>query len=116
MLKNTLTTRAFNGIPKRFMMTDLWESGTYLLLRVPIEGKYIPTHPSNAKNAVTNAARGIPTTEPVVDIHAAIPMEIVATVNIALVNFSVGTFFFTNWPKIVDPKRQLAMKQENTVP
>ena len=81
-----------------------------------MEGKYIPTHPSNAKNAATRAARGMATTVLDVDTHAAIPIATVATLNIALVDVSVGTFLFANCPKIVDPKRQLAMKQEKTVP
>ena len=81
-----------------------------------MEGKYIPTHASKAKKAATRAARGMATTELDVDIHAAIPIAIVATVNMMLVEVSVRTFLFTNCPKTVDPKRQLAIKQENTVP
>eukprot|EP00551_Chaetoceros_affinis_P018815 CAMPEP_0203735028 /NCGR_PEP_ID=MMETSP0092-20131115/31484_1 /ASSEMBLY_ACC=CAM_ASM_001090 /TAXON_ID=426623 /ORGANISM="Chaetoceros affinis, Strain CCMP159" /LENGTH=151 /DNA_ID=CAMNT_0050619473 /DNA_START=36 /DNA_END=488 /DNA_ORIENTATION=- len=98
MLKNTLTTNAFNGIPNKFIITLLCESGTYLLLNVPIDGKYIPTHPSKAKNAPTKAANGIARAVDDAVIHAAIPIEMVAIVSIALVNVSVGTFLFTSCP------------------
>jgi hypothetical protein len=97
-------------------MTLLCESGTYLLLNVPMEGKYIPTQPSNAKNAPTNAAKGMVTAVLDLDIHAAVPIAIVATVNIPLVNVSVGTFLLTSCPNIVEPNKQLAMKHEKTVP
>jgi hypothetical protein len=116
MLRKTLTTKTFKGIPNKFIMTDLCESGTYLLLSVPMDGKYIPTHPSNAKNAATKAASGMATAEVDVDTHAAMPIATVATVSMALVDVSVGTFLLTNCPKMVDPNKQLAMKHENTVP
>lgn len=116
ILKKTLTTSAFNGIPNKFMITLLCESGTYLLLNVPMDGKYIPTQPSNAKKAPTMAANGIATIVLDADTQAAMPIAIVATASILLVKLSVGTFFFTSCPKIVEPNKQLAMKQEKTVP
>jgi len=95
MLKNTLTTSAFNGIPNKFMITDLCESGIYLLLRVPMEGKYMPTHASKPKKAATIAARGIAKAPPDDIVRVATPIEIVANTNIKDVNDSVETFLFT---------------------
>ena len=37
--RNVATTRAFNGIPKRFMITDRCASGINFARRVPIDGK-----------------------------------------------------------------------------
>lgn len=111
--RKTLTTKTFKGIPNRFMITDLCESGTYLLRSVPIEGKYIPTHASNAKNPATNAARGMAGDDAA---RAEIPIAIVATVSMAEVDFSVETDIFTSWPNKVDPNRQHAMKHEKIVP
>lgn len=111
--RKTLTTRTFKGIPNRFIITDLCESGTYLLRSVPIEGKYIPTHASNTKNPATNAARGMADDDAA---RVEIPIAIVATLSMAEVDFSVETEFFTSWPNSVDPKRQHAIKQEKIVP
>ena len=111
--KKTLTTKTFKGIPNKFMMMDLFESGTYLLRRVPIEGKYIPTHASKAKKEAINAARLMEDEETV---RAAPDIAKVATLNMAAVKASVGTAIFANCPKRVDPNKQLAIKQENTVP
>ena len=110
--KKTLTTRMFSGMPNKFIMTDRFESGTYLLRSVPIEGKYIPTQASNAKKAAINAGRLMDDDT----VTAAPDMARVATLNIAAVNFSVGTDILANCPKRVDPNKQLAMKQEKTVP
>jgi len=110
--KNTLTTRTFKGMPKRFMMTERWESGTYLLRSVPIEGKYIPTQASNAKKEAISAGK----LELVETENVAPDIAIVAIVNIKAVKLSVGTDIFANCPNMVDPKRQHAMKQEKTVP
>ena len=112
MDKKTLTTKTFSGIPKRFIMTDRCESGTYLLRRVPIEGKYMPTQASKAKKDAIRAGR----LELVDTANVALDIARVATVNMNAVKLSVGTDIFANCPKRVDPKRQQAMKQENTVP
>ena len=37
--KNTLTTMALRGMPKRFIMTERWDSGIILERSVPIRGK-----------------------------------------------------------------------------
>ena len=89
----TLTTRTFKGIPNRFIMTDRCESGMYLLRKVPIEGKYIPTHASNAKKEAINAARPLPAA--VDTVYVAVDMATVAMVNIPVVTPSVvGPFIF----------------------
>ena len=110
--KNTPTTKTLRGIPKRFIITERLESGTYLLRSVPIDGKYIPTQASNAKKAPTRAGRAID------DETAKVALDIatVAAVNMTAVNFSVGTFIFASCPNNVDPSRHDAMKHENTVP
>ena len=110
--KKTLTTRTFKGIPNRFIMTDRWESGTYLLRSVPIEGKYIPTHASNAKKDAMRAGRLIEEETATV----ALDIAMVATDSIAAVELSVGTDIFDNCPNNVDPSKQQAMKHEKTVP
>jgi hypothetical protein len=56
MLRKTVTTKTFSGIPNKFMMTPRCESGTYLDRNVPMLGKYMPTHASNAKKLATKAA------------------------------------------------------------
>ena len=112
MDKKTQTTKTFKGMPNRFMMTDRCESGTYLLRSVPIDGKYIPTQASNAKKAAIRAARlGLDLT-----VKVAADMAIVAAVSIPAVKVSVGIPIFASCPNNVDPRRQQAMKQENTVP
>lgn len=108
----TLTTSTFKGIPNRFMITDRCESGTYLLRSVPMEGKYIPTHASNAKNAAINAGRLIEEET----VKVALVIAMVANVSMPAANFSVGTDIFAICPKSVDPSKQQAMKQEKTVP
>ena len=108
----TLTTRTFKGIPNRFIMTDRCESGMYLLRKVPIDGKYIPTQASNAKKEAINAGSDAELT-----VYVAVDMAMVAIANIPVVTPSVvGPFIFANCPKRVDPNRQDAMKQEKTVP
>lgn len=92
--KNTLTTKAFNGMPNKFMMTDRCESGIYLLRRVPIEGKYIPTHASKAKKEAINAGRP---SDPDDTVYVAVDIATVATANIPAVTPSVvGPFIFAN--------------------
>ena len=90
----TLTTRTFNGIPNRFIMTDRCESGMYLLRKVPIEGKYIPTQASKAKKEATNAGRPLVAEETV---YVAVDMAMVATASIPVVTPSVvGPFILAN--------------------
>lgn len=57
MDRNTDTTMRLRGMPNKFIMMDLWLSGMYLLLNVPIVGKYTPTHNSNAKKLANKAAK-----------------------------------------------------------
>ena len=111
--RKTLTTSTFNGIPNKFIMTERCESGTYLLLSVPMDGKYIPTHASKAKKPATNVQSGVDADEAA---NVAPPMARAATESIPDVDFSVGNPILANCPKRVDPKRQHAMKHENTVP
>lgn len=114
MLKKTLTTKALSGMPKRFIMTDRCESGTYLLRNVPMDGKYMPTHASKAKNPAMRAASDV---EPADAASVEPPMAIVANINMPAVNDSVRTPILpTSCPNSVDPNRQHAMKQEKTVP
>ena len=47
MLKNTVTTMTFSGMPNKFITTLRWLSGKYFDRSVPIVGKYMPTHDSN---------------------------------------------------------------------
>ena len=112
MERKTLTTRTFKGIPKRFMMTDRCESGIYLLRSVPMVGKYMPTQASNAKKETMSPARFM------VDetVKVAVVIAAVARVSIKTANFSVGTDILASCPNNVDPSKQLAMKQEKTVP
>mmetsp|Transcript_32958 Transcript_32958/g.68661 ORF Transcript_32958/g.68661 Transcript_32958/m.68661 type:complete len:138 (-) Transcript_32958:1282-1695(-) len=112
--KNTLTTKTFNGIPNRFMITERWESGTYLLRKVPIDGKYIPTQASKAKKEATIVARLAP--PPALTDQVATDMATVAIDNMAAAKFSVLMFIFAIWPKMVDPNKHEAMKHEKTVP
>ena len=49
ILKKTVTTIAFNGMPNKFITTLRWLSGKYFDRSVPIVGKYIPTHDSKRK-------------------------------------------------------------------
>mmetsp|Transcript_11260 Transcript_11260/g.27089 ORF Transcript_11260/g.27089 Transcript_11260/m.27089 type:complete len:116 (+) Transcript_11260:264-611(+) len=94
------------------MITDRCESGTYLLLNVPIDGKYIPTHASKTKNAATRAARLVEEETAKV----ALDIAIAATESMPAVDFSVGTDILANCPKRVEPNKQQAMKHEKTVP
>lgn len=55
--KYASTTRVLRGIPKRLRITDFCSSGTYLLLSVPIAGKYIPTQASYRQRAPIIPAR-----------------------------------------------------------
>ena len=94
MLKNTLTTSTFNGIPNKFMMTPRCESGTYLDRSVPMLGKYIPTHASNAKKLAMRAASMDGADSRVAEeetAHVAVPMARVAMHSMADVNCSVET-------------------------
>lgn len=112
MERNTDTTSAFRGIPKRFMITERCESGMYLLRKVEIEGKYIPTHNSKRKKAATIGISGA------VGARAeAVPAAIatVATTSIPSVETSVRTFLAIAL-KMVEPRRQDNMKHEKTTP
>jgi hypothetical protein len=53
-----------------------------------MEGKYIPTHPSNTKKEVIRAASGGATED---DAAVALPMAMAATVSMAVVDLSVAT-------------------------
>ena len=91
----TLTTRTFRGIPNKFIMTDRCESGMYLLRKVPIEGKYMPTQASNAKNEAINAANPLPAA--LETVNAAVDMAMVAILNMPVVTPSVvGPFILAN--------------------
>ena len=70
-------------------MTERWLSGMILDLRVPMDGKYMPTQASNAKKEATRAARLLP------PYSAATPMETAATAVIAAV--LVSTFTLRDW-------------------
>mmetsp|Transcript_6265 Transcript_6265/g.9223 ORF Transcript_6265/g.9223 Transcript_6265/m.9223 type:complete len:154 (+) Transcript_6265:829-1290(+) len=89
--RKTLTTSAFSGMPNRFIITDRCESGTYLLRSVPIDGKYIPTHPSNKKKLAVRAQRDGPA-KVVTAVAPAIAR--VARDNMLAVKVSVLTPFF----------------------
>lgn len=92
----TLTTRTFNGIPNRFIMTDRCESGMYLLRKVPIEGKYIPTQASKAKKEATNAGRPL-AADAEETVYVAADMAMVAIASIPVVTPSVvGPFILAN--------------------
>mmetsp|Transcript_37377 Transcript_37377/g.42724 ORF Transcript_37377/g.42724 Transcript_37377/m.42724 type:complete len:99 (-) Transcript_37377:1279-1575(-) len=94
------------------MIIERCESGTYLLRNVPIDGKYIPTQASKTKKDAISDARFI------VDetVNVAIDIAIDAINNIILVDVSNGINDFANFPNIVEPHKQDAMKQENTAP
>lgn len=79
-------------------------------------GKYMPTQASKAKKAATIAARGREAAGPADVAYAAAPMAIDPRPNIALVEVSVETPILPSCPKMVEPRRQDAMKQEKTVP
>ena len=83
-----------------------------MLRSVPIDGKYIPTQASKAKNDAIRTGRLIvdDTTKEAVD------MATVAVASMAAVKFSVGIDSLASCPNIVDPNKQEAMKQEKTVP
>ena len=113
MLKNTETTIAFNGIPKRFITTARLLSGKYLERKVPIAGKYIPTHDSNRNRLIMSTPNIAPGEEIVVAIAprildttgildntpgapleiamVALPIASVASVSIPTAKFSVET-------------------------
>eukprot|EP00957_Ditylum_brightwellii_P044712 3390399-Ditylum_brightwellii.AAC.1 len=116
MLTKTLTTKIFSGIPNKFIITERCESGTYFERSVPMEGRYTPTHVSKAKNAATRGRRDVAWV--LVEKKDAMPMEIVAAIITRQVEPSVGAIEGkdANLPKNVDPSRQLAIKQEKTVP
>ena len=119
LIKNTVTTKAFNGIPNKFKITLRCESGTYLDRSVPMEGKYIPTQDSKRKNEMESAPKIIAGVKDKADFVAnvAVPIASVARVSIPAENFSPGTDILpTNWLNVVEPRRQHAMKQEKMVP
>ena len=66
-------TSTLRGMPKRFIITERCESGTYRERSVPIDGKYIPTHSSNARKAATSGHSAATPAE--VPTAAAIPPE-----------------------------------------
>ena len=100
-------------MPKRFMMTERCESGTYRERSVPIEGKYIPTHVSNARKAATSGhSAATPAEVPT----AAAPMASAAKASMAKVESSVRSPAFAIAPNTPDPSRQLTMKHEKMVP
>jgi len=113
LAKKTVTTRTFKGIPKRLIIVERCASGMYLLRRADVEGKYMPTHPSKTrKEMVKEASDGIAVDTAVV----ALPTARAATVNMRAVDSSVGIPFFERCPNRVAPIKQLAMKQDSTVP
>jgi hypothetical protein len=118
--KKTVTTNAFSGIPKKFIIKDRCESGTKRLRNVPIDGKYIPTTISNRKKPRTKIGNDIwagSIVDPYRDkVHVDRDMAMVATPKKMEVKFSVGTPIFVNCPNNVEPKRQHAIKQEKIVP
>jgi len=119
LIKNTVTTNVFKGIPNRFKITLRCESGTYFERRVPIDGKYIPTHASKRKKEIDNADKTIVGEKEAKEVveKAADPIARVARRSIPAENFSSWTdILFTSWLKVVDPRRQHAMKQEKIVP
>jgi hypothetical protein len=158
ILKNTVTTMTFNGIPNKFITTLRWLSGKYFERSVPIVGKYMPTHDSKRKRLIIRIERIAPGCDTADDSlpHAAtmgdrrvertgrdvnveimrgveelidmvaLPMANAANPNIPTAKLSVeiavlfpllSTFFDdVNCPNNVDPRRQQAMKHENTVP
>lgn len=88
-----------------------------MLLKVPIEGKYMPTQASKAKNEAIKPAKLIPIVGEVDDtVYVAAVMAKVATLSMEDADSSVATPIFASCPNKVDPSRQDAMKQENTVP
>lgn len=94
--KKTLTTKILRGIPNKFMMTDRCESGMYLLRKVPMEGKYIPTHASKAKKEAINAGRPL-TADADETVYVAVDIATVATASIPVVTPSVvGPFILAN--------------------
>ena len=80
--RKTLTTIRFSGIPNIFMMTDRWLSGIYFERRVLIDGKYVPTHISKIKKAVTRATRLFPPMK-VATAIAAVAMTSITEVDIS---------------------------------
>jgi len=97
------------GIPNKFIITLLCESGTYLLRNVPIDGKYIPTQASKAKKDIMRGSKEE------VD-RAAVIMDMVATESMTVVEVSVGIDSLLEIPNMEDPTRQDVIKQENIVP
>mmetsp|Transcript_1227 Transcript_1227/g.2787 ORF Transcript_1227/g.2787 Transcript_1227/m.2787 type:complete len:205 (-) Transcript_1227:53-667(-) len=93
------------------MIAHLWCSGNNSLRMIPMEGKYIPTHASNAKN------------------EAMIPKRLCAWMALAdhendaveinkipAMMFFTQTDFFWSWPNRTEPNRQHAIKHEKIVP
>ena len=121
--RKTPTTSALSGIPAKFIITLLWLSGMYLLRRVPMLGKYIPTTASKEKKLAI--ARMSPRNVPELSIWLAIappPIASAATAIAFAVLFSTaagtGTFFVccSSLVNRLLPNKQQAIKQLNTRP
>ena len=115
ILKNTLTTMRFKGNPNRLIMTLRWLSGKYLLLKVPMEGKYIPTHASKTKQAVTMAVillipKNVPVVPRVFNALTMVNIANVATVIMDAKMDSVRLPLSCNALNKVLPHKQEAMK------
>mmetsp|Transcript_46131 Transcript_46131/g.76258 ORF Transcript_46131/g.76258 Transcript_46131/m.76258 type:complete len:226 (-) Transcript_46131:703-1380(-) len=98
------------GMPNRFIMTPRYASGTYLERNVPMSGKYIPTHASNAKKAATRGASAAlqPTVAEVIA-SAASP----SSTTIASSGFTPRC---EAAPNAEEPIMQQSMKHEKTFP
>lgn len=122
LIKNTVITKALRGMPNKFIITPRCESGTYLLRKVPMDGKYIPTQASNKKNAADRPPKiaiGEVKVEAVDFIVAIVAhaIDMVARESIPAVKFSAFTdILLTSCPNAVDPKRQHVIKQVKIVP
>ena len=68
MLKNTVTTMTFRGMPNKFITTVRWLSGKNFERSVPIVGKYMPTHDSNRNRLSMSTDRIAPGDDRDVDI------------------------------------------------
>mmetsp|Transcript_55130 Transcript_55130/g.130853 ORF Transcript_55130/g.130853 Transcript_55130/m.130853 type:complete len:310 (-) Transcript_55130:701-1630(-) len=107
--RKTETTMRLSGTPKMLTITLRWLSGTYLERRVPMEGKYMPTHASKTRKDAITATRDDP-------MAVATPMATVAAVSIPAHVFSTAKPLLARAPKRVLPRRHDAMKHENTFP
>lgn len=126
LIKNTVITKALRGMPNKFIITPRCESGTYLLRKVPMDGKYIPTQASNKKNAAERPPKIAIGEEEVIKVDEAVDfivakvahaMDMVARESIPAVKFSAFTdILLTSCPNAVDPKRQHVIKQVKIVP